>query len=336
MTATITPRQSLAELIDDMGGRVACLALSKDPNAKVTLLLFRPGQDLPSYVAKVPSTDDAVRSVQLEADALAQLDRGALGPLGETVPQVVAMTEHLGRPVLITTALPGRVMLAAYHTWRHTARPALVGADYAAAGQWLAELHSRTSSGQSSLSTMLDGTGARILSRFGDDPQTAADVEHLSALGDRLAGHQVPNVVVHGDFWPGNLLIGAGRVSGAIDWEAARPAGLPTRDLARFMITYSLYLDRHTRHGRRVPGHPGLRADRWGAGLDYAISGTGWYPDLARRFVADGLARLGVPPACARDVLLAEIARIAAEADHPDFARNHLLVYRRITAAARS
>jgi hypothetical protein len=29
-------------------------------------------------------------------------------------------------------------------------------------------------------------------------------------------------------------------------------------------------------------------------------------------------------------VLLAEIARIAAEADHPDFARNHLLVYRRL------
>jgi aminoglycoside phosphotransferase (APT) family kinase protein len=340
VTATITPRQRLAELIDDMGGRVACLALSKDPNAKVTLLLFRAGQDLPSYVAKVPSTDAAVLRVELEATALAQLDRSALGSLAETIPQVAARAEHLGHPVLVTTALPGRLMLADYHTWRHTARPALVQADFDAAGQWLAELQERTSSGQIALSAMLEGTGEQIRHRFGDDPAVAADVaadiEHLSALQDRLADYKVPRVVMHGDFWPGNLLISAGRVRGVIDWEAAEQVGLPTRDLARFMITYSLYLDRHTRPGRPVHRHPGLRADRWGAGLEYAISGAGWYPELARLFVADGLRRLGVPPACGHDILLAEIARIAAEADHPDFARNHLLVYRRVRGTGRS
>ncbi len=333
MTATITPHQTLAELIDDIGGRVACLALSKDPNAKVTLLLFRPGADLPSFVAKVPSTDAAVRSVELEAGALARLGRSALGSLEDTVPRFIAMAEHLGRPVLVTTALPGRLMLAAYHTWRHTARPALVRADFGAAGQWLAELHRRTASGHGPLSMMLDGTVAAITQRFGADPATADDVEQMSALTARLAGHQVPLVVMHGDFWPGNLLVSGGQVRGVIDWEDARPDGLAVHDLARFVIAYSLYLDRHTRAGRGVSGHPGLRADRWGAGLEYAVSGSGWYPDLARQFVADGLQRLGVPPACGRDVLLAEIARIAARADHPDFARNHLLVYRRLCRA---
>jgi len=123
-------------------------------------------------------------------------------------------------------------------------------------------------------------------------------------------------------------------VRGVIDWENSRPDGLPTRDLARFVIAYSLYLDRHTRPGRRVSGHRGLVAGEWGAGVEYAIKGTGWYPELAQRFVSDGLQRLGVPSDRCRDVMLAEIACIAADADHPDFAWNHLLLLRRLSREA--
>jgi aminoglycoside phosphotransferase len=332
MTATLNARRTLAGLIDDVGGRIVCLAMSKDPNAKVTVLLFRPGEDLPSYVAKVPTTDTAVRSVQCEADRLAHVGRQELGPIAATIPRIVSLAQHAGRPVLVTTALPGRVMLASYHTWRHTAHPPAVRADFGAAGSWLAELQRRTSSGQGELADALDGIAAALSRRFGDDPGLAGDLDQLSALRDRLAGHQVPQVVVHGDYWPGNLLMAGGRVCGVIDWECARPDGPPTRDLARFVISYSLYLDRHARPGRRVAGHRGLRAGQWGAGLEYAVNGTGWYPELARRFVSDGLERLGVPARSWRDVLLAEIAHIAGEADHPDFARNHLLLLRRLRA----
>jgi hypothetical protein len=80
-----------------------------------------------------------------------------------------------------------------------------------------------------------------------------------------------------------------------------------------------------------VTGHPGLRADRWGAGVEYAIDGAGWYPDLVRSFVMTGLERLSVSPSCWRDVLLADLATTAATADHDDFARNHLLLFRRLT-----
>jgi hypothetical protein len=137
--------------------------------------------------------------------------------------------------------------------------------------------------------------------------------------------------VVHGDFWAGNLLTESGRVLGVIDWEHSSPVGSPVRDLARFATSYSLYLDRHTRQGRRVSGHPGLRAGQWGAGVEYAIDGSGWYPDLVRSFVMSGLQRLGASPTCWRDVLLADLATTAANADHDDFARNHLLVFRRLT-----
>ncbi len=138
---------------------------------------------------------------------------------------------------------------------------------------------------------------------------------------------------MHGDFWPGNVLMSDGQVRGVIDWESSRPDGLLTRDLARFAIAYSLYLDRHTRPGRRVSGHAGLRAGEWGAGLDYAFNGIGWYPDLVHQFMADGLRRLGVDPTCVADVVLAEIACIAAEADNPEFAKSHLRLLRRLASA---
>ena len=70
--------------------------------------------------------------------------------------------------------------------------------------------------------------------------------------------------------------------------------------------------------------------------MEYAIDGAGWYPDLVRSFVMTGLERLGVPA-----VLLARCARsptsrpAAAAADHDEFARHHLLLFRRLTGRRR-
>jgi aminoglycoside phosphotransferase (APT) family kinase protein len=282
-------------------------------------------------VAKVPTTDVAARSVEREAEQLTEVAGRPLGPVSATIPKVVATVEHLGRPVLVMTAMPGQSMLAAYHSWRHTARATMVSADFAAAGHWLAGLQGATASEPVSLAQMLDGVADVIGRRFDGEPGADADLADLADLRGRLTGHRTPQSIVHGDFWPGNLLVERGQVLGVIDWEAARPAGTPARDLARFVTSYSLYLDRHTRPGHRVAGHPGLRADRWGAGVQYAVDGAGWYPDLARSFVKSGLERLGVSPACWRDVLLADLAVTAATADHHEFARNHLLVFRRLT-----
>jgi aminoglycoside phosphotransferase len=329
--ATAPAPATLADLIDLVGGRVACLAMSEDRNAKVTVLLFPPGQDRPGYVAKVPTTPTAAGQVTREAAVLGDPALRALGPIGATIPRPVMTVEHLGRPVLVTSGLPGRNMFAEYHSWRHTARAATVRADFAAAGRWLSELHRHTARSGCDLASMLDGAAESIARRFGDDAATAADLDRLEGLRCRLSGHRLARVMQHGDFWPGNLLTSDGRVSGVIDWEHARPDGVPVRDLARFAISYSLYLDRHTRPGRRVAGHPGLRADRWGAGLEYAVGAPGWYPELVRGFVAGGLRRLGVPANRWRDVMLAELASIAAETDHPGFARSHLLLFRRLT-----
>ena len=331
---TIAPPLTLASFIDQVGGRAACLAVSRDPNAKVTILLFPPGATRPAYVAKVPTTDAAARSVEREAGQLAEVSSKVPGPVGTTIPKVVATAEHAGRPVLVMTAMPGQSMLAAYHSWRHTARQKTVCADFAAAGDWLRGLHGAAAASEYvSLAQLLDGVAGAISRRFGHDPGADTDRASLASMLGRLAGYRTPQSVVHGDFWPGNLMVERGRVLGVIDWECARLAGSPARDLARFVTSYSLYLDRHTRPGHRVTGHSGLRAGRWGAGVEYAIDGAGWYPELARSFVMSGLERLGVTPSCWRDVLLADLAATAATADHDDFARQHLLLFRRLTGS---
>jgi aminoglycoside phosphotransferase (APT) family kinase protein len=333
MTASVMSRRTLSDVVHDSDGRVVCLAMSKDPNAKVTILLFAPGEDRPRYAAKVPTTSAAAGKVRHEAMVLASLDRDRLGAISWTIPEVAEMVEHMGWPVLVTTALPGRVMLASYHQWRHTARPLSVKDDFEAAGRWLMEFQREPAMPDANLAEMTDGVAAELARRFGDDAFTTGDVEALVTIHDRLDGHQVGRGLVHGDFWPGNLLMSDGGVSGVIDWECSRPDGLLTRDLARFAIAYSLYLDRHTRSGRRVPGHAGLRAGTWGAGLEYAMKGSGWYPELMRQFMSEGLQRLGVDPSCADDVIRAEIACIAAEADDPEFAMSHLHLLRRLVRA---
>jgi hypothetical protein len=328
-----TAVRTLSDLVAEVEGRVVCLALSKDPNAKVTVLFFRPGEDRPGYVAKVPTTRVAALRVQFEASTLASLDRTGLGALGGTIPQVVKVIEHMGWPVLVTTALPGRVMLASYHEWRHTSRPVTVRADFDAAGLWLAEWQRHRATGRTGLAMMVDGVASQIVRRFGDNALTADVIDCLLALRPRLGDQPGEQGLLHGDFWPGNLLICGQKVTGVVDWENSRPDGVLVRDLAHFVIGYSLYLDRHTRSGRLVSGHAGLRAGAWGAGLEYALNGTGWYPELVHEFMVQGLQRLGVDPSCSRNVIRAEIACIAAEADDPEFARDHMRLIGRLRSA---
>ncbi len=136
---------------------------------------------------------------------------------------------------------------------------------------------------------------------------------------------------VHGDLWLGNILLADGRISGIVDWEAGAASGQPVRDLVRFAHMYALYLDHDALRGGRVVGHRGFRAGEFGAGLEFALYGTGWLPDLFREFVAGGLERLGASSEGWRDAVLAGVAEVAALTDDPSFACRHLGLFRRLT-----
>jgi hypothetical protein len=316
-------------LFDPSGMHAVVLALSKDPNAKLTVLLFPAGGTEPTLAVKVPTTEAAEASIAAEKHVLLELHARLPRTMLATIPAVVDMRE-VGESALVTTALSGSPMTTRYHSWRHLETPAAVEADFRAVERWLAQFQTATCGAPAPI--CIDGASVEIIAgRFADDPNLQRNLARLTTLHGRLRASQAPRTAVHGDFWWGNLLLAGDQISGVVDWEAGSSCGEPTRDLVRFALTFALYLDRHSRPGRRVAGHPGLRAGVWGAGIEYAIDGEGWFPDLFRKFIQDGLSRLGADPGRWRDVALAGVAEIAATADHLDFARLHWTLFERLS-----
>lgn len=327
LAAAPAPRRTLDELIEATGLRSLVLGASKDPNAKVTVLLVAPATRRPVFAVKVPTTDAAAAVVEAEAALLSALHARDLGEVAETIPHLSELVSHDGRTAMVATALHGTPLTREYARPRHTASRARVAADFAAVEDWLRRFQAATRVSDA-------GAGAQravadeLRDRFADDDAAA----RAAVLEARLSQDAPPATAVHGDLWFGNVLLsGEGRVTGVVDWEAAALMGDPMRDVVRFALGYALYLDRRTRPGKKVRGHDGLTAGAWGAPVEFALDGNGWFPELFARFIRDGLTRLGAAPDSWRDHVLAGIAEVAATADDLDFARRHLELFRRLT-----
>ncbi|OAI55889.1 hypothetical protein AYO48_02400 [Gaiella sp. SCGC AG-212-M14] len=324
--------RSLSEFTLDSGLQSLVIGISKDPNAKVTVLLVSPVSGRSVLAVKVPTTDVAARAVEAEESALLAVRQVAPRKVADVIPRVVDAVEFEGRRATVVTAMPGIPMATWYIRRRHTATQALVAADFNAVETWLSELQSGTA-GSSARMDMDEGVADRLRERFSDDVGLDADLDQLAEINERLGRNETSRTAVHGDMWFGNVLLAGTQITGVVDWEACTTSGEPMRDLVRFALMYALFLDRRTRPGRRVAGHPGLRADSWGAGVEFALAGAGWFPDLFRQFLERGLTRLGAPAASWRDAAVAGIAEVAALTDDHDFARGHLELFRRVCRA---
>lgn len=319
------------DLFNVPGMHSIVVGISKDPNAKIVVLLIRKGATQPEFVVKVPTTDIASATVRSEIRTLTALQRVLPEALAAKVPSVEAVLDFKGRPALVISALPGSPMTTSYHRWRHTARRRLVAADFEVAERWLAGLQETTAGGRQPV--VLDGIDTALQARFAGDPALDTALAVVANAGRRLATTSSPRTAVHGDFWAGNIILLRGQLGGVVDWEAGTIAGEPVRDLVRFALTYALYLDRHSLAGLHVPGHPGLRPGTWGAGIEYALAGRGWFAALFRDFLIGGLSRLGSDPGCWRDAVLMGVAEVAAVADHMEFGREHLRLLARLARA---
>jgi hypothetical protein len=320
---------TLWEYVQRSGLRSVVLGTSRDPNAKITVLLISSETRMPVLAVKAPTSDIAARAVEREARMLRELDGLPFGTLSPTIPRIVATVEFEGRLAIVTTAVAGAPLTTSYIGWRHTSRRDRVASDFAAVGTWLAGFQA-TTAGAAAPIEMDCGVVARLRERYPASAALSADIDRLSQIYGRLRRDAAPRTAVHGDLWFGNALFAEGHVSGMVDWEGGATSGEPVRDLARFALMYALFLDRRTRAGRSVDGHPGLQAGTFGCGVEFALDGTGWFPDLFRRFLGDGLARLGASPERWRDAALAGIAEVAAFTDEDTFAERHLELFRRL------
>jgi aminoglycoside phosphotransferase (APT) family kinase protein len=338
MAAIATPRRraapveqrtpSLWEFVQESTLRPVVLGVSKDHNAKVSVILVSPETGRPELVVKVATSRGAGLAVERERRTLDAVRAVLPESLRVTLPRPVQMVEFDGRPAMVATAVPGTPMTVSYLARRHTANRGRVASDLESAGTWLAAVQEATATAPAPIG-LAAALSAPLRRRYADEPRQSEIFEALAGLDARLSGAVTPRTVVHGDFWFGNVLTADGRLSGVVDWESAVASGEPVRDLARFALSYALYLDRRTRRGRPVAGHPGLRAGRWGAAVEFALDGSGWFPELFRGFLEDGLRRLGAAPSLWHDVALAGVAELAARSDDNDFARQHLDLFRR-------
>jgi hypothetical protein len=318
---------------------VIALHHSRDADSSTVLLLIPAESGGEGLVVKVADAAPARARLLAEAEQLRRLHATTLGVATRAaLPELVALAEDTRSTALVTTAVPGTSLLVRFH--RLCGRPGLadlVERDLWAAATWLEGFRRDTRGGRVPLSDPADPTlPARLAAGPGSDaPILREALDALDRARARLAGLGAPGCAVHGDFWMGNLLGDGVRVRGVVDWEHFRPAGEPTADLVRLILTEVTYLDRHTRPGRAVRGLPGLRAESLVANVTYALHGTGRFPDLIRGFAGHQLNRLGLPHDCLPDLLAVEAARIAAEASDAGFARAHLELVHRLTGAGR-
>ena len=319
----VAEQPTLWEFVTATGLQALVCAPSKDPNAKVTVLLVSPESGDTVFALKAPTTAAAECAVEAERQILRELAARPLGPLAETIPRPLEVVEFEQRRAVVMSALPGRPLSTASQTRGHARDAVAVTGDFHAAGEWLAQLQ-RATAGNAAPVDMSSGVVSRLRERFVHDSALGADLERLADVHVRLSESRAPRTFVHGDFWFGNVLVTDDAVSGVIDWEAGSPAGCPLRDLARFALSYCLYLDRHTRPGHRVLGHPGLRRSTFGAGVRYGLLGSGWLPALVRDFLGSGLEDLELPRVAWYDVALVGLGEVAATANDETFGADHL------------
>ena len=177
--------------------------------------------------------------------------------------------------------------------------------DWEAAARWLAALHSRAlPAGESHLIAYNADWLARWAARALGVPSRVRGAAGRAA--ERLA--RLPAVLVHGEFYPSNILVSAGRIR-PVDWETAG-IGPGVLDLAaltsgrwspeerdRLELAY-----RDALPADRRPAHEELAAASRDARLLVAVQWLGWQPGFVP------------PPEHAHD-WLADAVRLAEEVD---------------------
>jgi hypothetical protein len=319
---------SLDALLANRHTRGVLIAASRDPDAKVTFVVTQPESDheptrSQALAVKIPVTGDAGATVEHEGRMLVELRRMRLGAISATIPRYVESRQVAGRPVLVSTAMPGSPMSIGYHQWMHTARPVAVKRDFDLAEAWLKEFQ-EASARRPVPVTWGEDVAEALTGRWDGHLALDAALRNLTFAHTRLTPYHLPETAVHGDFWFGNLLLSGGKLTGVVDWENSVPRGQPLRDLARFVLSYALYLDRHTRVGHHVLGHHGLKREGFGPGIRHGLLGRGWFPRLVRAFLSHGLGRLGMSGGRWYDVALVGLGEIAVAANEDAFGEGHL------------
>jgi Ser/Thr protein kinase RdoA (MazF antagonist) len=183
-------------------------------------------------VLKVTNTQSGLAGLRREGDVLRRLwaDEG-LGNWRAMLPVPLDSGDADSGAFLLTSRLPGQD--------GREVPPETASRVTSAAVDAITSLHRRTRTirmvDQALLSSWVDQPAQRVRMAL---PANGAVGRLAESLRADLSGRMLTLGWTHGDFHPGNLLVGAdGRVTGIVDWGEARDEDLPVLDLAFWLLT---------------------------------------------------------------------------------------------------
>jgi len=207
------------------GGRLTAVSrLAGGVSADVFRLDFAEGQGgRKSAVLRVHGARHNGHPAALEGDILR-----AVHDLGLCVPRVLVLDEsleHLPHPYLLLDHIDGEKIFPA-----SAADPRIE-----AMARMLARIHALPVDGLPDVPTRIDPV-PEILAYLPDDIEFDAVRLNLTLTGNQP--RMGPPVLLHGDFWPGNLLWRDADLVGILDWEDAA-LGDPLSDVASAALELS-------------------------------------------------------------------------------------------------
>ena len=200
-------------------------------------------------VMKISRNRDAARIMERERKLLAAVRSDPrLGDLGAILPVEIAWGRIGEEAFSVETALPGVDARGMLSDPVRSARLQTTALEVAMS------LHERTAStvvvDRSVTKRWVDEPLQRIASLRTSYPRItshAAAIERLGeALTESLLGRRLVVSWVHGDFFPGNILVSpdGGMVTGLVDWDLAAPDDLSVLDVMQFVTGAHLLRER--------------------------------------------------------------------------------------------
>ena len=287
------------------------LALKREKTKATTAFLLDRRGDL-VVVAKVARSRQGEQVLEQEAASARCWQEAGWRVARDTCPRVLDHDEG----VLWLSAVPGRSMLVEYLSARHLRRRTAVTADFARAARWLDDLQLQ-SRGEAILLPELLALHEEAFEQVSELVPEARGLfaEALESLA-LACPDGVPSTAVHGDFWMGNLLVDAERVTGVVDLELSSGRGIPLLDVLKLPLSYALYLDTA---GRLRP-RPGTWAHL--VGFEEVFLGRGHLARSAEAFVRGRLHRLGIEASALRAFFPFVLAQQALLQQHDPVSRD--------------
>lgn len=272
---------------------------------KVNFLVFENKNFNPVLLLKLARSSGYELRLHEEFQALAELSQ--IKSLAPSAPRPVGLFRYRQRAVLAEHCILGTPLTVLLRRHQRVSKKA-VEEDLSTALNWLLKFQQETSSGKELPVERLLESLHLLKTAYPDFSLPSDFLQSVMEIAEEFDSLQIPLVASHGDFWPGNVLLGKNSV-GVIDWESFHRKEMPYYDAFMFITSYA-----HTYPWAEWKWNSKLQAFKTSFLLD------NWFSQIVIRRIHEYLQALGIPYASAH--LLYSIFLIHMACTSPGFDRD--------------